>query len=436
MTAPSDEEKAVLQRRLVELEAEHRSVLAQYEQLSAELEETNSGVVALYAELDERGRQLAAAVESKTRFLRNVSHELRSPVSSIIGLSSLLEESGLDDDQLQQVRYVRDSADTLLTLVDELLDLARAEAGQQAVEPAPVDLADLVQELRGTIQPLVRPGVDLVVASPGDATLVSDRRLVSRILRNLLTNAVKFTASGSVHLDVGADATGVRLTVRDTGVGIPAESLESVFEEFVQIPNDLQPGVRGTGLGLPYSRRTAEALGGTLTATSTPGVGSAFTLRLPSSPAGPPSGPPAGPAVGPAATDAAAPDGTEDAARLGHVVVVDDDQGFAATVAGMLRASAERVSVADRGDRGLELLRDDPADAVVLDVQMPELDGLSVLRALRAEHPGTAAVLVSAGPAPVQDVGVRPAPFLSKARLDTAMLLAALRQDGAEDRRG
>nr|WP_281359064.1 hybrid sensor histidine kinase/response regulator [Isoptericola chiayiensis] len=382
--------------------------------------------------MDERGRQLAAAVESKTRFLRNVSHELRSPVSSIIGLSSLLEESGLDADQLQQVRYVRDSADTLLTLVDELLDLARAEAGQQAVEPAPVDLADLVQELRGTIQPLVRPGVDLVVASPGDATLVSDRRLVSRILRNLLTNAVKFTASGSVHLDVGADATGIRLTVRDTGVGIPAESLESVFEEFVQIPNDLQPGVRGTGLGLPYSRRTAEALGGTLTATSTPGEGSAFTLRLPSSPAGPP----AGPAAGPAATDTAAPEGTVDAARLGHVLVVDDDHGFAATVAGMLRASAERVSVADRGDHALDLLRDDPADAVVLDVQMPELDGVSVLRTLRAEHPGTAAVLVSAGPAPVQDAVVRPAPFLSKARLDTAMLLAALRQDAAEDRRG
>jgi signal transduction histidine kinase/CheY-like chemotaxis protein len=416
-----------LRRLNSELEETNRGVLAMYHQLSAELEETNTGVVALYAELDERTRELAAANEAKSRFLRNVSHELRSPVNSIIGLTSLLESSSLSPDQGEQVEFVRDSATTLLTLVDELLDLARAEAGHLDVEPAPIDVAELLDELRGTTRPLVRDGVELVVACAPGLVLVSDRRLVARVLRNLLTNAVKFTERGSVRLDARADGDTVRFVVADTGLGIGPEHLDSVFEEFVQVPNRLQPSVRGTGLGLPYARRTSEALGGSLTATSVPDVGSTFTVVLPVRPAGAPTALP-GPAP---AAPALAPRDPADAG-LGHVLVVDDDRSYGAFVAGLLREDAARVSVAHDGLHALALLRDAPADAAVVDVRLPGLDGVGLLARLRTDHPDVAVALMSSGPRPEQPGVERPAPFLPKATLDRDALVRALREPGED----
>ncbi|MFE5337352.1 ATP-binding protein [Isoptericola sp. NPDC056573] len=416
-----------LRRLNTELEETNRGVLAMYHQLSAELEETNTGVVALYAELDERGRELAAANEAKSRFLRNVSHELRSPVNSIIGLTSLLQASTMAGDQAEQVEFVRDSAATLLTLVDELLDLARAEAGHQDVAPAPIDVPALLDELRGTTQPLVRDGVELVVACEPGLALVSDRRLVARVLRNLLTNAVKFTERGSVRLDVRVEGDAVRFVVEDTGLGIGPEHLDAVFEEFVQVPNRLQPSVRGTGLGLPYARRTSEALGGTLTARSAPDVGSTFTVVLPVEPAAPAELPPAVPTT--ARSLGAASPGA--ATGLGHVLVVDDDRSYGAYVAGLLREDADRVSVAHDGRHALALLRDARADAAVVDVRLPELDGVGLLVRLRAEHPDLAVALMSSGPAPEQTGVERPAPFLPKSTLDRTALTRALRDGGA-----
>lgn len=438
------EQKEELRRVNAELEETNRGVLAMYDQLSSELEETNSGVVALYAELDERGRALAAANESKTRFLRNVSHELRTPVNSIIGLSSLLVDSHLDTEQEQQVAFVRESAHTLLTLVDELLDLARAEAGHEDVDPTPVDVAELLEELRGTTLPLVRPGVALEAVAPPGLRVVTDRRLLARVLRNLLTNAVKFTESGHVRITAGPDAgadtvadavgadddtpvsgaatTHVSFTVEDTGLGIPADQLEAVFDEFVQVPNRLQPTVKGTGLGLPYARRTAEALGGTLVATSEPGAGSTFTVRLPSLPAAPvtPAVPPA-----PTAADAApAP-----ARPVGHVLVVDDDRAYAAVLVSMLRDAATRVSVAHDATHALALLRDASADAVLLDVRMPGTDGLTVLGRIAQQNPGMPVVLMSSGPPPRQPADRTPVPFLPKSAIDRPTLVATLRRE-------
>ncbi|MCB7136124.1 ATP-binding protein [Cellulosimicrobium marinum] len=402
-----------------ELEETNRGVLAMYDQLSAELEETNTGVVALYAELDERGRALAAANESKSRFLRNVSHELRSPVNSILGLTSLLGDSPLDDDQAQQVTFVRESAATLLTLVDELLDLARAEAGHEDVEAARVELDPLLDELRGTTTPLLRDGVALEVDAVPGLALVTDRRLLARILRNLLTNAVKFTDAGTVRLEVAPDAGCVRFTVTDTGLGIPADQLDAVFEEFVQVPNRLQPTVRGTGLGLPYARSTSQALGGTLVATSDPGEGSVFTLRLPDLPT--PSA-----AAAPGAVPADDPAARE--RSVGHVLVVDDDRAYATVLVAMLRDDAARVSVAHDADHALALLKDGPADVVLLDVRMPAMDGVTLLGRIRDRHPGIPAVLMSSVPAPDVPASLGPVPFLGKAAVDRASLVATLRR--------
>jgi signal transduction histidine kinase len=277
-----------LARLNAELEETNRGVMALYHQLSEELEETNRGVVALYAELDEKSVQLAAASEAKSRFLANVSHELRAPVTAIIGLGRLLTDEGSDqltEDQQRQVGLIRTSAADLLSLVNDLLDLAKAEAGR--IEPtwAEVDLKAVFGQLRGTLRPLAtRPEVDFRIDEPAVPTIYSDEVLLARVLRNLLTNALKFTAAGHVQLSVRRVDDDVEFVVDDTGTGIPADLHERIFEEFFQVPGSRPISGKGTGLGLPYARRLAGILGGALRVTSTPGEGSTFTVRLPALP--------------------------------------------------------------------------------------------------------------------------------------------------------
>ncbi|NLU80157.1 sensor histidine kinase [Micromonospora sp. HNM0581] len=268
-----------------ELEQTNRGVMALYQQLTDELEATNRGVVALYAELDEKSAQLRTASESKSRFLANVSHELRAPVTAIIGLARLLADSASDPlttEQEQQVGLIRSSASDLLTLVNELLDLAKAESGRIEPEWAEVDLRALFGQLRGTLRALpAAEEVDLVVEEPAaPATVRTDEVLLAQVLRNLLHNGMKFTTRGEVRLRAEQRPDGWRLTVSDTGPGIPPQLHDRVFEEFYQVPGSSRVG--GTGLGLPYARRLVNLLGGTLELASEPGLGSTFTVWLPS----------------------------------------------------------------------------------------------------------------------------------------------------------
>jgi signal transduction histidine kinase len=282
-----------LARLNAELQDTNHGVMALYHQLSLELEETNRGVVALYAELDEKSAQLRAASEAKSRFLANVSHELRAPVTAIIGLGRLLTDSSSDrltEDQARQVELIRGSASDLLALVNDLLDLAKAEAGRIEPHITEVDLRAVFGQLRGTLRALAtRPEVDFVVDEPSAARLLSDEVLLAQVLRNLLTNALKFTEHGEVRLTADVSGDRIELTVSDTGVGIPAELHDRIFEEFYQVPGGLVPRGTGTGLGLPYARRLVDILGGTLRVDSEPGRGSVFTVVLPLVP--PPSGP-------------------------------------------------------------------------------------------------------------------------------------------------
>jgi signal transduction histidine kinase len=274
-----------LARLNAELEETNRGVMALYHQLSDELEETNRGVVALYAELDEKSVQLRAASEAKSRFLANVSHELRAPVTAIIGLGRLLADESSDPltaDQRRQVDLIRDSATDLLRLVIDLLDLAKAEAGRIEPNLTDVDLKAVFGQLRGTLRPLAtRPEVDFVVEEPGVPSLRTDEVLLSQVLRNLLTNALKFTEFGSVRLTAARAGDDVEFTVADTGSGIPAEQHERIFEEFYQVPGSTALSGKGTGLGLPYARRLVDVLGGALLVSSEVGRGSTFTVRLP-----------------------------------------------------------------------------------------------------------------------------------------------------------
>ncbi|HZM77210.1 MAG TPA: sensor histidine kinase [Candidatus Limnocylindrales bacterium] len=267
-----------------ELQETNKGVMALYLQLSNELEETNRGVVALYAELDDKSDQLRASSEAKTRFLANVSHELRAPVTAVIGLIRLLSDPDSDpltSAQSEQIELIRSSAVDLLALVNDLLDLAKAESGRIVPAWSRVDLRELFGQLRGTVMALLPgPQVQLRVDDPPEgSTIESDEALLSQVLRNLLHNAVKFTERGSVRMSAERQDGQWVFAVEDTGIGIPLYAHERIFEEFYQVPTRVTAG--GTGLGLPYARKVVTLLGGSLTLRSEPGRGSVFTVTLP-----------------------------------------------------------------------------------------------------------------------------------------------------------
>ena len=269
----------------VELEETNRGVMALYTELSGELDRTNQGVVALYAEIDEKNQQLTAASEAKSRFLRSISHELRTPVNSVLGLTRLMTDLGagpLTSEQTEQVEFIRASATDLATLVDELLDLAKAESGRLDPVPQDVDVTGLCREVRALTAPLLRDGVQLLVEpGPEGSALCTDPDLVRHVLRNLLSNAAKFTTTGSVRLTFEARGETAAFIVADTGVGMSEDDRRLAFEEFFQARTPLHASTKGTGLGLPFAASVAQALGGEIEVESTLGVGSCFTLRLP-----------------------------------------------------------------------------------------------------------------------------------------------------------
>ena len=270
--------------QLQELQARQQELT----QLNEELQDTNRGVVALYAELEERADHLRRADQLKSRFLSNMSHEFRTPLNSILSLSRLLlgrTDGELTPEQEKQVVFVRKAAESLSELVDNLLDIARVEAGKVVVTPKEFEAGELFSTLRGMLRPLlVGNALNLVFDDPDDIpTLFSDEGKVSQILRNFISNALKFTERGEVRVwavyDRGTDM--VTWNVKDTGVGIAAADLDRIWQEFTQVPNRLQGRVKGTGLGLPLSKRLAELLGGTVGVESTAGEGSLFWLAIP-----------------------------------------------------------------------------------------------------------------------------------------------------------
>ena len=273
-----------LLRALAELEQRQEEL----SQLNRELEDTNRGVVALYAELDEKADHLRRADELKSRFLSNMSHEFRTPLNSIQALCRILldrTDGPLTAEQVTQLTYVQKSADDLFELVNDLLDIAKIEAGKVVIRPAEFDVATLFSALRGMLRPLLlNSDVQLIIEEPsGMPTMQTDEGKVSQILRNFLSNALKFTSKGEVRLTAAfsqEDDT-VSFSVADTGIGIAAEDHERIFQEFIQLDNPIQRRVKGTGLGLPLSKKLAELMGGTISVQSQPGMGSIFSVRIP-----------------------------------------------------------------------------------------------------------------------------------------------------------
>jgi signal transduction histidine kinase/CheY-like chemotaxis protein len=360
---------------LTALRDQNRELLLSLEQFSRELDETNRGVVALYAELDQRAEQLKQASDLKSRFLSNISHELRTPLNSVLALTRLLADQvdgALAPEQMKQVGLIRKSAENLLEIVNDLLDLAKVEAGRMEVTPSTFSIEEVFAGLRGTLRPLqTHSGVTLTFAVQEKfPDIYADEAKLTQILRNLVSNALKYTERGSINVHAFRNGEGKLLTIKvqDTGIGIAPEHQEIIFEEFAQVQNRLQMRQKGTGLGLPLSRQLARMLGGDITVQSELGRGATFTLTLPLNYG-----------QGPAETP------VEPSAQR-RVLVVDDDDTFRYVLRQWIGgAGIYAVTEASNGEEALQLIAADPPDMMVLDLTMPVVDGFAVLENLAAQ---------------------------------------------------
>ncbi|MFB2975449.1 ATP-binding protein [Microseira sp. BLCC-F43] len=372
-------------------------------QLNQELEDTNRGVIALYAELNDKAESLKRASELKSRFLSNMSHEFRTPLNAIISLSDMLLnrlDGDLTSEQEKQVTFIRKSAASLTDLVNDLLDLAKVEAGKVDVRVTAFEVTDLFSALRGMLRPLLNNNaVALIFEEPSAIpTLKTDEGKVSQIMRNFISNALKYTEKGEVRVTakMGANQT-VIFSVADTGIGIAPGDQTRIFEEFVQINHPLQKRVKGTGLGLPLCKKLSELLGGSVALQSTLGVGSTFSVTLPIV------------YCAVAETDfGAGNDGDNftnnpkinnqnakysSKSLLNKILIIDDEEVSRYTIKSWLADIRCTALEAADGYEGLYRARTEQPQAILLDLLMPGLTGFTVLEQLKSD-PATSAIPV------------------------------------------
>lgn len=250
------------------------------------LEESNVAIRALHTELEQHADRLRASAEVKSRLVAGVSHEFRTPLHSILGLSKLLldgSDGPLTEEQRTQVAFIRSSAEELSAMINDMLDLARLDQGNAPARIHAFDLADFMTAMRGTMHPLVPADAkfELIFDPVPDVALETDQAKLGQIVRNLISNALKFTEQGYVRVSTSVEDDMLRIEVRDTGIGIAPADQQRIFEEFVQIDSPLQRERRGTGLGLPLASRLAASIGGRIVLESKPGKGSSFILTIP-----------------------------------------------------------------------------------------------------------------------------------------------------------
>jgi signal transduction histidine kinase/CheY-like chemotaxis protein len=357
-------------------EAELEGRRLELERLNLELEETNRGVVALYAELEERASALRRADELKSQFLSYVSHEFRTPVNSVMALTHLLlrrTDGELTSEQEKQVVFIRKAVEGLAEMVNDLLDLAKVESGKTEVRNSSVDIGQVLGAVRALMRPLAtNDAVTLIFeeSAPG-LVIETDEAKLGQILRNLVSNALKFTEKGEVRVRVsnpGEDL--ISFFVEDTGIGIAPEDLETIFQEFSQIHNPIQGRVKGTGLGLSLSRKLAELLGGTLHVSSQKGLGSTFTLTLPQCVLRQPA-------------QGVQPLAATERGR-GVILIVDDEEASRYVCRQMFRGTQYRL-IESEAMEAAERARFERPDLIILDLVIPGRTGFEVLDELKSD---------------------------------------------------
>jgi signal transduction histidine kinase len=391
--------------------------------LANELESTNRGVVALHSELESTAHELRRASELKTRFLSNMSHEFRTPLNSILALTRLLLDrldGDLSGEQMKQVRFIADAASGLTELVDDLLDIAKVEAGKLDIHPAKFTVAELFGALRGLLKPLkTNDAVELIFEEPSVVpVLYTDESKLTQILRNFISNALKYTTTGSVTVSAQfKEPDHILFTVRDTGIGIAREDHDRIFQEFEQVPSIHQARVKGTGLGLPLSKRLAELLHGHVAVDSALGKGSSFFLDLPARWSQEEREQPF------------LPDWDKHSDKP-RILVADDEEAFRYVMRRMIDPQKYEIIEVSDGESALLAAHASSPDVVILDLNMPRRDGYGVLEEMgRSEKTRNIPVIVSSSLV-LSDVDrarlSRSSAILSKASLSPDILSSAL----------
>ena len=402
------ESQAHLEAQQAELEQTNERLAEQTQELAAQRDDLDGKNTELnQARLDLQGRadELQRASRYKSEFLANMSHELRTPLNSSLILARLLadnEQGNLDDEQVKFAESIYGAGNDLLNLINDILDISKVEAGKLEVRPENASVRRLVEAVEGLFRPQADDkGLRFVaeVADDAPALLFSDRQRVEQILKNLLSNAFKFTDAGEVALRVSAAPEGLRFDVRDSGIGIAEDQLQRIFEAFQQADGATNRRYGGTGLGLSISRDLAHLLGGSIIVSSQPGKGSVFSLLLPLNYEAPAEGevvsapapivaiaptPIAPPVVRAPAAAAFADDREQLNVGQRCVLVVEDEPKFARILYDLARELGYRCLVAMGAEEGLRLADEHGPDAILLDMHLPDESGLAVLQRLKA----------------------------------------------------
>lgn len=347
---------------------------------------------AMFALADEK-RRAEAADRAKSAFLANMSHEIRTPLNGVLGMADVLAETGLDDAQRRSVSLIRTSGDQLLAMLNDILDLSKVEAGQMTLERDPFALSEALNHVSALYQPQLQArGVAFelnIDPELGGVLRVGDRLRLVQVLGNLVSNAAKFTSAGrvEVHALPGASADEVIFKVTDSGCGMNPDELARVFEPFAQADVSTTRRFGGTGLGLSIVMRLIDLMDGSLNAESVAGEGSVFTVRLPLPPAG---------QDGLQSGAARNLDAAETALAGLRALIVDDSETNRLVAAGLLRPLKASVRLAGDGAEAVEMAADGRYDFVLMDIRMPEMDGVSALKAIRATQPDLPVIAMTA----------------------------------------
>ena len=362
-----------------ELQAQAEELQSQAEELQQQSEELQEQNV----ELEAQREQVEEANRLKSEFLSNMSHELRTPLNSVMALSRVLlmqAKEKLSGEELNYLEIIQRNGQNLLSLINDILDLSKIEAGRMDVTPKLFSITSTIETVMERLEPVAEEkGIDMNQEIPDNLPQVeSDEARIHQIVQNLIGNALKFTDRGNVTVSARSDAEKVYIRVADTGIGISAKDLSNIFQEFRQVDGTSARPYEGTGLGLAIAHKAAKMLGGELSVQSTPGKGSTFTLTIPIKWSG------LIPGFGPLAEITPG----QIISEQKTVLVVDDEPDVLTMISEYLSLEGYNVLTATSGEKALRLAQEHRPFAITLDVIMPEMDGWEVLQHLK-ENPGT-----------------------------------------------